>query len=127
MTMMFSLSAAALAAANSQSAIRKHVVVLEKAPEFAEVGAGIQLGPNSQKMFKRLGVIEEINAISAIPDDLMMRDSISAGVIAQIPAREEFRKRFGYPSRTDPRLGQGAHPMLQYLAQGANMALKDTV
>ena len=86
-----------LAAALSLSAIGKTVAVLEQAPEFAEVGAGIQLGPNSYKMFKRLGVIDEVNALSAFPNDLMMRDSITAEIIAQIPAGEEFRKRFGHP------------------------------
>lgn len=86
-----------LASALALSQIGKQVCVLEQAPEFAEIGAGIQLGPNSYKMFARLGMIDDINAISAFPDDLIMRDSITAEVIAKIPAADDFRKRFGHP------------------------------
>ncbi|MEQ5778521.1 3-hydroxybenzoate 6-monooxygenase [Thalassospira sp. NFXS8] len=86
-----------LAAALALSQIGKQVCVLEQAPEFAEIGAGIQLGPNSYKMFARLGMIDEVNAISAFPDDLIMRDSITAKIVAKIPAADDFRKRFGYP------------------------------
>ena len=86
-----------LAAAAALSAIGKSVTVLEQAPEFAEIGAGIQLGPNSYKMFSRLGLVDEINAVSAFPDELVMRDNITGEYIARVPAGDEFSKRFGYP------------------------------
>lgn len=86
-----------LGAALALSRIGRSVHVLEQAAEFAEVGAGIQLGPNSYKMFERLGIVDAVNAISAFPDFLMMRDSISAETIVRIPAGEEFRQKFGYP------------------------------
>ena len=86
-----------LAAAASLSAIGQTVTLIERAPEFAEVGAGIQLGPNSYKMFSRLGIIDEVNAVSAFPEALIMRDNITAEHIVRVPAGEEFRKRFGYP------------------------------
>ncbi|WP_193369673.1 3-hydroxybenzoate 6-monooxygenase [Pelagibius marinus] len=86
-----------LSAAYALSLIGKSVTVLEQAEEFAEIGAGIQLGPNSYKMFGRLGIVDDVNAVSAFPDHLMMRDSITAEVVTKIRAAEEFRKRFGYP------------------------------
>lgn len=86
-----------LAAAYSLSRIGKRVTVLEQAPQFAEIGAGIQLGPNSYKMFQRLEMVEDVNAISAFPDHLMMRDSVTAEVVASIPAGEDFRRLFGFP------------------------------
>jgi salicylate hydroxylase len=86
-----------LATALALSQIGKRVCVLEQAPEIAELGAGIQLGPNVYKMFGRLGVVDAINAIAAFPDFLMMRDSMTGELIAELPAGEEFRKRFGYP------------------------------
>ena len=46
--------AAALALARKGIEVR----VLEQAPEFREIGAGIQLGPNVFKMFARLGLTE---------------------------------------------------------------------
>ena len=86
-----------LSAAYALSRIGRSVTVLEQAEAFAEIGAGIQLGPNSYKMFGRLGIVDEVNAVSAFPDHLMMRDSITAEVVVKIRAAEEFRKRFGFP------------------------------
>ncbi len=86
-----------LSAAYALSRIGKSVTVLEQAEEFAEIGAGIQLGPNSYKMFERLGIVDEVNAVSAFPDHLLMRDSITAEVVVKISAAEDFRRRFGFP------------------------------
>ncbi len=86
-----------LAAALALSRIGKRVTVLEQAAEFAEIGAGIQLGSNVYKMFGRLGIVDDINALAAFPDFLMLRDSVSGDVFAELPAGNEFRKRFGYP------------------------------
>ena len=41
--------------------------VIEQAPEFKEIGAGIQLGPNVFWMFEILGLIEPINALAVFP------------------------------------------------------------
>lgn len=71
--------------------------VLEQASEFGEVGAGIQLGPNVHRMFERLGIDAAVNAISAYPDVLMMRDSITGEVVTEMPAGDRFRERFSYP------------------------------
>lgn len=86
-----------LAAALSLAKIGKQVCVLEQAPEIAEIGAGIQLGPNVYKMFDRLGLVEEINRISSFPKDIMMRDIVTGKKIIEIPAGERFREQFGYP------------------------------
>ncbi len=86
-----------LATALALSRIGKRVCVLEQAPEFSELGAGIQLGPNVYKMFGRLGIVDAINAIAAFPDFLMMRDSMTGEPFAELPAGAEFKKRFGYP------------------------------
>lgn len=75
----------------------KRVCVLEQAQQFAEIGAGIQLGPNAFKMFGRLGITDEVKAVSAFPDSLMMRDNITGEIVADIPAGEHFTRHFGYP------------------------------
>ncbi|WP_369856766.1 3-hydroxybenzoate 6-monooxygenase [Candidatus Thalassolituus haligoni] len=85
--------AAALALAN----IDKHVCVLEQAAEIAEIGAGIQLGPNVYKMFERLGLVDEINSISSFPESLMMRDSMTGESVIEIPAGKQFKQQFGFP------------------------------
>ena len=50
-------------------------IVLEQAPEFGEIGAGIQLGPNVDRMFARLGVQDEMRDIAFYPRNLIMKDS----------------------------------------------------
>ncbi len=49
-----------LAAALSVQESGKSVAIFEQAPEFGEVGAGIQLAPNALEVLDRLGVKEEI-------------------------------------------------------------------
>jgi 3-hydroxybenzoate 6-monooxygenase len=74
------------------------VKLLEQASEFAEVGAGIQLGPNVFKMFKVLGLTDAINALAVFPDALVMRDGPSGGEITRIPVNTPaFRARFSDP------------------------------
>jgi 3-hydroxybenzoate 6-monooxygenase len=51
------------------------VTVLEQAPEFGEIGAGIQLGPNIFRMFEYLGLTEDINKVAYFPPAMGMRDA----------------------------------------------------
>ena len=44
------------------------VQVLEQAPEFKEIGAGIQLGPNVFRMFEVLGLTEQMFHWAAFPE-----------------------------------------------------------
>ena len=62
--------AAALALA--RQGIRAQLI--EQAPEFKEIGAGIQLGPNVFAMFDVLGLIEPISALHTL-----VSEGISAG------------------------------------------------
>ena len=78
--------AAALALA--RKGYRSHV--LEQAPEFKEIGAGIQLGPNVFRLFDLLGLTEPVSRIATFPPNLLMMDCITAEVVARIPLGEEF-------------------------------------
>ena len=62
--------AAALALARSGIASQ----IIEQAPEFKEIGAGIQLGPNVFWMFEVLGLIEPVSALAVFPDNLIMME-----------------------------------------------------
>ena len=55
--------------------------VLEQAPEFKEIGAGIQLGPNVFRMFEVLGLTEQMFHWCAFPEGLEFRDSITGETI----------------------------------------------
>ncbi|MEO8203126.1 MAG: 3-hydroxybenzoate 6-monooxygenase [Betaproteobacteria bacterium] len=87
--------AAALALAGRGHAVR----VLEQSPEFKEIGAGIQLGPNVFRMFERLGLTDAIRSFAAFPDNLVMMDGLTGEEITRVPiGSEAFRARFGgYP------------------------------
>jgi salicylate hydroxylase len=85
--------AAALALA--QKGIRARV--LEQAPEFKEVGAGIQLGPNVFRMFDVLGLTQAVSRLAVFPENLIMLDAITGEEVTRIPLDGGFRARFTHP------------------------------
>ena len=72
-------------------------VVLEKAPEIGEIGAGIQIGPNAFHCFDALGVGDQARRMAVYIDKLSLMDAISGEEITHIPLDEPFRTRFGNP------------------------------
>ena len=85
--------AAALALARQGIALSG---IIEQAPEFKEIGAGIQLGPNVFWMFEILGLIEPISALAVFPNNLIMMDSITGEEVTRISLGGPFRKKFHY-------------------------------
>lgn len=87
-----------LAAAWALARKGKAVQVFEQAPEFGEVGAGIQLGPNVFKMFDYLGLTEAIDRTAVYPGNLIMRDALSGEEVIRVPVGSDaFRARFKFP------------------------------
>ena len=72
-------------------------IIMEKADEFSEIGAGIQLGPNVHKMFIRLGIQKAIEDIAFYPNNMFMHDGITGELITQVDTGPKFRERFGAP------------------------------
>jgi salicylate hydroxylase len=72
-------------------------VVLEQAAEFAEIGAGIQVGPNGFRMLEKLGVRDAVAELAVFPDDLIVMDGVSAEEITRIPVKGAFQDRFKQP------------------------------
>lgn len=64
-----------LAVALSAAASGNEVVVLERAREFAEIGAGIQLAPNGLHALKLLGVGDRVAGIGVQVDSLRLFDA----------------------------------------------------
>lgn len=85
--------AVALALAQKGIAVR----LFEQAPEFREIGAGIQLGPNVFRMFDCLGISDEVNEYAVFPENLMMLDSVTGQEVTRIALGDEFRGKFKYP------------------------------
>src|ERR1700692_819919 len=73
------------------------VRVFEQAPEFREVGAGIQLGPNIFRALEKIGLKDAVLADAHIPPSQEMRDAVSGKLITNIPLDDAFKERFGQP------------------------------
>jgi salicylate hydroxylase len=73
------------------------VRVFEQSPEFREVGAGIQLGPNIFRVLEKLDLKDEILADAHRPPAQEMRDALTGKLITRIPLDDEFTQRFGQP------------------------------
>jgi salicylate hydroxylase len=73
------------------------VRVLEQAPEFKELGAGIQLGPNIFRALDKLGLKDAILADAWVPAGMEMRDAITGERVTQIRLGDAAEKRFHQP------------------------------
>jgi 3-hydroxybenzoate 6-monooxygenase len=85
----------ATALAVSRAGYTAHV--LEKAPEFTEIGAGLQLAPNATRMLDRLGLLDEIRKHAIFPKRLVLMDAVSGHPITSLDLGEKFLDHFGYP------------------------------
>lgn len=72
-------------------------LVLERAAELGEIGAGIQLGPNAFHCFDQLGIGEAAREMAVFIDALRLMDALTAEEIVRVPLDEPFRARFGNP------------------------------
>ncbi len=75
----------------------RRVRVLEKAAEFAEIGYGIQMGPNVYPLLAGLGVFEAMAPHVVYPHALIMVDALTATELSRISLGHAFRARFKHP------------------------------
>src|SRR5713101_9239041 len=82
-----------LAAAHALARKGFAVRVLEQAPEFREIGAGIQLGPNIFRALEKLGLKDAVLADAHRPPAMEMRCALSGERITRIPLEDpRFRE-----------------------------------
>jgi 2-polyprenyl-6-methoxyphenol hydroxylase-like FAD-dependent oxidoreductase len=74
----------------------RRVRVLEKAPEFGEIGYGIQMGPNVSRMLDRLGLLKALEPHAVFPDALKLIDGIDNREITRIALGKAFVERYRY-------------------------------
>src|SRR5947199_1087561 len=86
-----------LAAALALARTRFKSVVLEQAPQFGEIGAGIQIAPNAWHALDALGVGELVKKEAVFIEHLLMFDGVSGEKIVDIPLDQRFAKRFANP------------------------------
>ena len=71
--------------------------VHERAPVFAEVGAGVQLGPNVTRILHAWGLHTALQAVAAFPDQLQARSALTGEVLATLPLGAQMQTRYGAP------------------------------
>jgi len=86
-----------LAAAHALARKGFPVRVLEQAPEFHEIGAGIQLGPNIFRALEKLGLKDAVLADAHRPPAMEMRCALSGEQVTRIPLDERFVAKFDQP------------------------------
>jgi len=72
-------------------------VVLEQAPQYGEIGAGIQIAPNAWHALDALGVGGLVKKEAVFIEHLLMMDGVSGEKVIDIPLDKRFARRFGNP------------------------------
>ncbi|RFB88965.1 6-hydroxynicotinate 3-monooxygenase [Rhizobium leguminosarum bv. trifolii] len=67
----------------------------EQAPAFTRLGAGIHIGPNVMKIFRRIGIEKKLEQIGSHPDFWISRDGMSGDYLSRIPLGDYGRKEYG--------------------------------
>jgi salicylate hydroxylase len=73
------------------------VSVLERAPRFAEVGAGLQMAPNATRILRDWGLLEEVLEAGVVPRRLLFRDALDGGELTHQDLDDDFVRRYGAP------------------------------
>ena len=72
------------------------VRVLERAKEFGEVGAGIQIAPNCTRILHEYGLLDEAKKLGVLPENMVMRDALDARELTRLDLRD-LERRYGFP------------------------------
>ncbi|MEM7192212.1 MAG: FAD-dependent monooxygenase, partial [Pseudomonadota bacterium] len=75
--------------------IGSHIV--ERSDFAEESGAGIQLGPNSTRILRSLGVLDELMAHAFQPEAVLIFDGISGKQLTTLPLGQAAEDRYGAP------------------------------
>lgn len=86
-----------LAAALALSRQGARVELIEQAATFAEVGAGIQIGPNVTRMLDAWGLEAGLRQVASFPKALLARDARSGRELGHLPLGERAQRLYGAP------------------------------
>lgn len=86
-----------LATALGLAESKKYVKVLEQAPEFLEIGAGIQLAANATNVLQRFGVMDKIDEIAVYPKRLVLMDAFTGKELSALDLGDVYKERYGAP------------------------------
>lgn len=77
-----------------------HVRLYERAEAFAEVGAGIQLGPNVMRVLQGWGLDTALRQVAAYPERLQVRHALNGVELGVLPLGASMAQRYGAPYAT---------------------------
>jgi salicylate hydroxylase len=86
-----------LANAYALASAGHRVRVLERAPAFAEVGAGLQLAPNATRILREWGLLDEVIARGMRPRRLVLKDALDGAELTSLDLGDGFVERYGAP------------------------------
>ena len=76
------------------------VQLFERSPAFAEVGAGIQLGPNVTRVLHGWGLQKALEAVAAYPEQLVIRSADTGALLGSLRLGDQAQARYGAPYAT---------------------------
>jgi salicylate hydroxylase len=86
-----------LASALALTRAGHEVRVLEQAPQFAEVGAGVQLAPNATRILRDLGILEKVERHAVRPSRLVLMDAVDGTEITALDVGPSLVERYDGP------------------------------
>ena len=72
------------------------VRVLERAEDFGEIGAGIQVAPNCTRILAEYGLLDEAKRRGVLPSGMVMRDALDGTVLTSLDLTD-LARRYGSP------------------------------
>jgi salicylate hydroxylase len=86
-----------LAAAIALRRAGHKVLVLEGAQQLSEVGAGIQVPPNTSRIIDAWGLMDAMKEKVVWPKNINMRRYCTGDVIGETPLHPTMSEKYGYP------------------------------
>lgn len=111
-----------LATALAAARVGRSVQLLEQASVFAEVGAGVQLGPNVVRVLQSWGLGRALRSVAAFPERLEVRNALTAQILGVLPLGAQTVARYGAAYATVAR--PDLHGLLLAAVQGQGVLLQ---
>ncbi len=85
-----------LSAALALAGIGRASLVIERAPAFREVGAGLQLAPNACRILRNWGALELLTGAAVAPEMVRIRRGVDGADLAKLQLKNA-EQRWGAP------------------------------
>ena len=72
-------------------------LLVERATQFSEVGAGIQMGPNVTRTLFSWGLEKALNEFTFVPQSLQVRDAVSGQTLGTLTLGQRSLEKYGEP------------------------------